>query len=50
MPVSPLMMPVKSYLKLPDVLSYVDMFALLHTKHLADKLNFALFHCMFNVI
>lgn len=36
MPMSPFMRPVKSYLKLPDVSPYVDMFALLHAKYLAD--------------
>lgn len=33
---SPFVMPVKSYLKLPDVSPCVDMFAQLHLKHLAD--------------
>lgn len=47
---SSFMRSVKSYLKLPDVSPYVDMFAQLHAKHLADWLNFALFYCMFDVI
>lgn len=43
-------MSVKPHLGLPDVSPYVDRSAQLHASHVADERNFALFHCMFDVI
>lgn len=47
---SSLMMSVKPHLRLPDVSPCVDRSAQLHASHVADEQNFALFHCMFDVI
>lgn len=33
---SPFVIPIKSYFKLSDISHYVDMFAQLHEKHLAN--------------